>query len=68
MSRAYSIFMRQPFGMARVCRVWSVPRATVYRHRIPVDGFNAANVQRPPQRRGPEGPAVMPGCLFTSER
>ena len=73
MSRAYSISMRRPFGMARVCRVWSVPRATVYRHRIPVDGFTAANAQRPPQpmrnahRSGEDqrGPAVA--CL-TSER
>lgn len=55
MSRAYSISVRRPFGMARVCRVWGVPRSTVYRHRTPVDDFDAANTQRPPKRRGPQG-------------
>ena len=55
MSGAYSISTRQRFGMARVCSVWGVSRATVYRHRPPVDGAGAANTPRPPRRRGPQG-------------
>ena len=52
MSGAYSISTRQRFGMARVCSVWGVSRATVYRHRA---AASAANTPRPPQRRGPQG-------------
>jgi len=55
MSRAHSISTRRAFGMARVCRVWGVPRATVYRHRGAADGAGAANALRPPRRRGPRG-------------
>jgi transposase InsO family protein len=55
MSRAHSISTRRPFGVARVCEVWGVPRAAVYRHRGPADGAGAANVPRPPRRRGPRG-------------
>lgn len=55
MSRAHSISTRRAFGMARVCQVWDVPRATVYRHRGPASGARAANSLRPPRRRGPRG-------------
>jgi putative transposase len=55
MSRAHSISAHRPFGMARVCQIWGVPRATVYRHRGPADGAGAANAVRPPRRRGPRG-------------
>ena len=52
MTRAYSISTRQRFGVARVCRVWGVSRATLYRHRA---AAGAANTPRPPRRRGPQG-------------
>ena len=52
MSGAYSISTRQRFGMTRVCSVWGVARATVYRHRA---AAGAANTPRPPRRRGPQG-------------
>lgn len=55
MSQAYSISTRQPFGMARVCTIWGVSRATVYRHRGPAVGTEAANAVRPSRRRGPQG-------------
>ena len=55
MSRAHSISTRRAFGMARVCQVRGVPRATVYRHRGPADGARATNALRPPRRRGPRG-------------
>lgn len=52
MSRAHSISTRQRFGRARICRVWGVSRATVYRHRA---AAGAAHSPRPPRRRGPQG-------------
>lgn len=55
MSRTHSISTRRSFGVARVCEVWGVPRAAVYRHRGPADSAGAANVPRPPRRRGPRG-------------
>ena len=44
MSQAVSPSGGRPYGLARVCRVWRVARATVYRHRAP------------PRRPGPVGP------------
>ena len=55
MSRAHSISTCRRYGTARVCKIWGVPRATVYRHRVPTDGAGAANALCPPRRRGPEG-------------
>lgn len=55
MSRAHSISTHRRFGMSRVCHVWGVPRATVYRYRAATDGAKAANTERPPKRRGPQG-------------
>jgi len=55
MSQAYSISTRRRFGLSRVCGVWGVPRATVYRHRAVANGEEAANTGRPPKRRGPQG-------------
>ena len=49
MSRAVSPSSGRPYGLARVCRVWRVPRATVYRHRLPPR-------TEPPRRPGPVGP------------
>ena len=47
MSRAISPSSGCSYGLARVCRIWRVARATVYRHRSP---------QPDRQRRGPAGP------------
>ena len=33
MSAAVSISTRRPYGLVRVCRVWDVSRASVYRGR-----------------------------------
>ncbi len=46
----------KPYGLALVCRVWRVARATVYRRRVPAD--------RGPRRRpGPVGPMPDGGLL-----
>lgn len=55
MSQAYSISTRRRFGLSRVCGVWGIPRATVYRHRAAASGEEAANAVWPPKRRGPQG-------------
>ena len=52
MSQAHSISTHRRYGLARVCDVWGVSRATVCRHRV---SGNTANEARPPRRRGPEG-------------
>lgn len=49
MSRTASPSAGRPYGLARVCRVWRVARATVYRHRAPPRWA-------PPRRPGPVGP------------
>ena len=54
MSQAYSISTRRRFGLSRVCGVWGIPRATVYRHRAMANGEESANTGRPPKRRGPQ--------------
>ena len=35
MSRTLSPSSGQPYGLARVCRIWRMARASVYRHRNP---------------------------------
>ena len=55
MSKAYSISTHRCFGLSRVCLVWGVSRATVYRHRAVANDGAAANMGRPPKRRGPQG-------------
>ena len=55
MSRALSPSSGQPYGLARVCRIWHVARASVYRHRKP---------QPDRQRRGPVGPLSDPGLTI----
>jgi transposase InsO family protein len=49
MSRTLSPVSGKPYGLALVCRIWRVPRATVYRHRVP-------QLASAPQRPGPLGP------------
>ena len=49
MSRSPSPSSGKPYGLVRVCRVWAVARATVYRRRLP-------SRSAPPRRRGPVGP------------
>lgn len=49
MSRAISPSSGEPYGLARVCRVWRAARATVYRQRVPASA-------EPPRRPGPVGP------------
>jgi hypothetical protein len=51
MSRAVSPSSGPPYGLARVCRIWHVARASVYRRRCP---------QPDRQRRGPVGPLPDP--------
>jgi putative transposase len=53
MSRAHSISTESPYGLARVCDVWRVPRSTVYGQRA-----RAASPPAPPRRRGPVGPCT----------
>jgi transposase InsO family protein len=55
MSRTASPSGAKPYGLARVCRVWRVARATVYRHRLPPP-------TEPPRRPGPVG--VMPDAAL----
>ena len=55
MSRTTSPSGGKPYGVARVCRLWSAARATLYRHRTPT--------QTEPRRRpGPPGP-LLDGAL-----
>ena len=49
MSRAVSPSGGKPYGLARVCRVWRLSRATIYRHRSP-------SPAAAPRQRGPSGP------------
>jgi putative transposase len=49
MSRAVSAASGRRYGLARVCRIWGVARASVYR-------LSAAPAAAPSQRPGPVGP------------
>src|SRR5512133_3236568 len=49
MSRTVSPSSGRPYGLARVCRVWRVARASVYRHL-------SFSRPEPPRRPGPVGP------------
>ena len=50
MSSVLSISGRRRYGLARVCRVWGIARAGVYR------GRRTANLSEAPRRRpGPQG-------------
>ena len=52
MTRSPSPSCQRRYGASRVCRIWGVSRATLYRHRA---AEGPANDARPPQRRGPAG-------------
>jgi putative transposase len=49
MSTTVSPSSGKPYGPARVCRIWRLSRATLYRRRRPP-------ASEPPRRRGPVGP------------
>jgi putative transposase len=53
------------YGIARVCRVWEVPRSTFYAARRPEADSGAAAVD--PARRGPK-PAVCDAALLAAIR
>jgi putative transposase len=53
------------YGIARVCRVWEVPRSTSYAARRPAAGPGTASVA--PARRGPK-PAVSDADLIAAIR
>ena len=59
MSTTFSISARQAYGIARVCRVWGVSRASYYRRTGPAP--EAANQS---MRRGPAG-AMPDGDLVS---
>jgi putative transposase len=57
MSRTLSPTTGQPYGVARVCRIWRMARASVYRHRLPEPPVRA--------RPGPSGP--MPDAALLEQ-
>ena len=59
MSAVLSISGRRRYGLARVCRVWNVSRASVYRRRA------AGAPQAARRRPGPHGP--MPDAALVEE-
>ena len=60
MSGVISISGHRRYGVARVCRIWSVARASVYRRRR-----TAAIPQAVRRRPGPQGP--MPDTALVEE-
>jgi len=60
MSTVLSISAKRRYGLSRVCRIWGVARAGIYRWRA------VANRLEPPRRRpGPQGP--MPDAALVAE-
>ena len=60
MSNRFSISARQAYGIARVCRVWGLSRASYYRHTVPAP--EVANLRKRP---GPVG-AMPDGDLVSA--
>ena len=60
MSNRFSISARQAYGIARVCRVWGLSRASYYRHTCPAP--EVANLRKRP---GPVG-AMPDGDLVSA--
>ena len=63
MSAVISIATRRRYGVARICRVWGVARAGVYRRR-----GTAEAPQAPRRRPGPEGPMPDPALVEAIRR
>jgi len=61
MASAVSPAAARPYGVARVCQVWDVPRSSVYAARQPKPDSTPA----PPARRGPK-PAVPDDALLAA--
>ena len=57
MSRTLSLTTGKPYGITRVCRIWRMARASVYRHRLPEPSVRA--------RPGPPGP--MPDAALLEQ-
>jgi putative transposase len=57
MSRMLSPSSGEPYGLARVCRIWRMARARIYRHRLPKPPAQA--------RPGPSGP--MPDAALLEQ-
>lgn len=51
MSRALSPSGKKPYGLARVCRAWGIPRSTVYDRRVQAVRNEGGHV---PAKRGPK--------------
>jgi hypothetical protein len=58
MSTVVSISTRHPYGVARVCRIWGIPRAGIYR------GRRVIAPPTPRRRPGPQGP--MPDAALVA--
>jgi transposase InsO family protein len=54
MSQAHSPSAKRPYGLARVCRVWRVPRSSVYDARSKREAAARGEVHAP-RKRGPVG-------------
>lgn len=54
MSQAHSPCAKRPYGLARVCRVWRVPRSSVYDARWKREAAARGEVHAP-RKRGPVG-------------
>jgi hypothetical protein len=57
MSRMLSPKTGKPYGIARVCRIWRMARANIYRHRLPGPPVQV--------RPGPSGP--MPDAALLEQ-
>ncbi len=63
MSQAASISVGRSYGLARVCRVWQVPRSTVYARRE-----QTSPTRTPPRKRGPRRNVISDADLLVAIR